>query len=145
MIQSQCENLDIDVAFINITATQLSKSIIDATVPVRDLLKNNGIHDYSSQEQGNHAKVTLEIFYLEDYFEHEIPASKVTLYKPNSKRGDPRIWFTNLKKHVEAGDVLAVIPNETHDGLYAFNVADQEGFNAFISDKSAWLANKVGV
>ena len=53
---------EIQVAFINITATQLKKSIMDATKPVRELLANTGINDYSTQEQGTHAKVTLEFY-----------------------------------------------------------------------------------
>ena len=141
-IQEICDNHEVDVAFINITATQLKKSIIDATVPVRELLAKHGMHDYATQGQGTNDKVTLDVFYLESEVGTQ---DKVTLYKPNSKKGDPRIWFTNIKRHVEAGDVLAIIPNENLTGLYAFNVTDQEGFNGYMSDRSARMASKVGV
>jgi len=148
-IQSICSDWDIDVAFINVTATQLKKSIMDATKPVRELLKNNGLHDYATQEQGTHAKVTLGVFYMDYYFynteSEKFTESKATLYRPTSGDGDPRIWFTNIKDYVEAGDVLAIIPNEYRTGLYAFNVASTKGFDEYISDMSANMASKAGL
>ena len=139
LTQEVLGNKNIDVAFINITQTQLNKAIIDATKPVRELLKRANIHDYATQEQGGHAKVTKRLFYLEDM--HTFPSEerkaknegieeKVSLYKPPTKKGDPRIWLTNLKKHVVAGDVLAIITEGTE--LYAFNVENITLVKAFI-------------
>ena len=140
---------EIQVAFINITATQLKKSIMDATKPVRELLANTGIHDYSTQEQGTHAKVTLEFYYLEDENIEGttlIPVSseKASLYRPTSGNGDPRIWFTNLKKYVEAGDTLAVIVNPyENNSLYAFNVNATMLLEDYLDERKARIAMKV--
>ena len=140
---------EIQVAFINITATQLKKSIMDATKPVRELLANTGIHDYSTQEQGTHAKVTLEFYYLEDENVEGttlIPVSneKASLYRPTSGNGDPRIWFNNLKKYVEAGDTLAVIVNPyENNSLYAFNVNATMLLEDYLDERKARIAMKV--
>ena len=140
---------EIQVAFINVTATQLKKSIMDATKPVRELLANTGIHDYSTQEQGTHAKVTLEFYYLEDENIEGttlIPVSseKASLYRPTSGNGDPRIWFTSLKKYVEAGDTLAVIVNPyENNSLYAFNVNATMLLEDYLDERKARIAMKV--
>ena len=140
---------EIQVAFINITATQLKKSIMDATKPVRELLANTGIHDYSTQEQGTHAKVTLEFYYLEDENVEgatltPVSSEKASLYRPTSGNGDPRIWFTNLKKYVEAGDTLAVIVNPyENNSLYAFNVNATMLLEDYLDERKARIAMKV--
>ena len=140
---------EIQVAFINITATQLKKSIMDATKPVRELLANTGIHDYSTQEQGTHAKVTLEFYCLEDEIVEGrtlIPVSseKASLYRPTSGNGDPRIWFTNLKKYVEAGDTLAIIVNPyENNSLYAFNANSTMTLEDYLDERKARMAMKV--
>ena len=135
LTQEVLGNKNIDVAFISITQTQLNKAIIDATKPVRELLKKANIHDYSTQEQGGHAKVIKKLFYLEDIYTSEDKnevEEKVSLYKPPTKKGDPRIWFTNLKKHVVAGDVLAIITDGI--ALYAFNVENITIVKPFINN-----------
>ena len=140
---------EIQVAFINITATQLKKSIMDATKPVRELLANTGIHDYSTQEQGTHAKVTLEFYYLEDENVEgatltPVSSEKASLYRPTSGNGDPRIWFTNLKKYVEAGDTLAIIVNPyENNSLYAFNVNATMLLEDYLDERKARMAMKV--
>lgn len=140
---------EIQVAFINITATQLKKSIMDATKPVRELLANTGIHDYSTQEQGTHSKVTLEFYYLEDENVEGVtltPESKekASLYRPTSGNGDPRIWFTNLKKYVEAGDTLAIIVNPyENNSLYAFNANSTMMLEDYLDSRKARMAMKV--
>ena len=140
LTQEALSSKNIDVAFITITQTQLNKAIIDATKPVRELLKRANIHDYATQEQGGHAKISKRLFYLEDI--HTLPSESkeegteetVSLYKPSTKKGDPRIWLTNLKKHVVAGDVLAVITDGTE--LYAFNVENITIVKPFIDNNS---------
>ena len=140
---------EIQVAFINITATQLKKSIMDATKPVRELLANTGIHDYSTQEQGTHAKVTLEFYYLEDENVEgatltPVSSEKASLYRPTSGNGDPRIWFTNLKKYVEAGDTLAIIVNPyENNSLYAFNANSTMTLEDYLDERKARMAMKV--
>ena len=42
----------VKMAFLVPTPTDYKKSIMDCTAPVRQLLKESGVHDYEIQEQG---------------------------------------------------------------------------------------------
>lgn len=96
----------ISLAIIEPTATGLSKSIMDATASVRNYLKTTGAHDYSIQEQGPQDKKVLKsiIYSFDSEFE-----SKASLYRPKTKKGDPRIWFSNLKNKTNPNDLLGLI------------------------------------
>ena len=113
------------IAYLKITETQLKKSIIDCTAPVRAMLKEEQFHNYEEQDQG--LKTRKNLVYLDQ------PDNKnfetVSMYRPNTKKGDPRIWFTNLKQVVSQGDELGifVLPNEPNV-LFAFNRNDYAGF-----------------
>ena len=62
-----------------VTATGLDKSILDATEPLRFLLKDAGIHNYNLQAQGPAAKVLKEVVVLGDLV---IKNTTVSLYRP---------------------------------------------------------------
>ena len=136
-VQKLFEEYEIPVAFLTVTQTQLKKSIMDAVKPLRELLKEKGVHDYSTQEQGTHAKVIKVVNFITHTTEivgHEVLGEvtttveeKATLYRPTSGDGDPRIWFTNLKKYAHAGDVLVVMAND--EALYVVNATDDEVLN----------------
>jgi hypothetical protein len=100
----------ISTALIEPTATGLKKSIMDATGPVRNYLKSNHLHDYELQAQGPESKVILNGLI---YDEFNVFNSRASLYRPKTKNGDPRIWFSGLSKHVEANDILALIIYES--------------------------------
>lgn len=95
------------VAFSLIEPTKngLKKSIMDATGPIRVYLKSNSIHDYDAQGQGPENKVLLQTIIYEEFTTHNSTAS---LYRPRTKKGDPRIWFTGLKKIVIPSDLIAI-------------------------------------
>lgn len=96
----------ISLAIIEPTATGLLKSIMDATASVRHYLKVNGAHDYYFQEQGpQDKKVIKSILYTVD---SEIE-SRCSLYRPMTKNGDPRIWFSKLKTITNPNDLLVLI------------------------------------
>ena len=84
------------VAFLVPTPTGYEKSIMDAVGSVRELLKSSGLHDYESQEQGQEHKRIVKSFFVNSYALIETTAS---LYRPTTKHGDPRIWFSGLKKY----------------------------------------------
>ena len=100
----------ISTALIEPTATGLKKSIMDATGPVRNYLKSNNLHDYEQQAQGPDSKVILNGLI---YDEFNVIPSRVSLYRPKTKKGDPRIWFSGLTNRVEANDILALIIYES--------------------------------
>ena len=108
------------------TETGYKKSIMDATLSFRDFLKGEGIHEYSKQGQGPENKVCAPAkLVLPDRFID----SQASLYRPVTKQGDPRIWFSNLRKYCKPTDLLAIL---YHDGImYVFNMSNIGLVNSF--------------
>lgn len=107
----------ISLSLIEPTENGLKKSIMDATGSVRNYLKNNDLHNYQLQSQGPDSKVMIDSII---YKESSIIKSKASLYRPNTKKGDPRIWFSNLTSIAEPNDILGLI---AFDGLiHVFNL-----------------------
>ena len=79
---------------------------LDATGPVRSFLKQEQVHDYSNQGQGPVHKIQIE---SSIYDASDVYSSKASLYRPTTKKGDPRIWFQKLKRHASPNDILAII------------------------------------
>jgi hypothetical protein len=91
------------------TLTALEKSIMDATEPVRIYLKAQGIHDYSKQNQGQDSKVVVGAYIHVPGHSEKTTAS---LYRPDTKNGDPRIWVSGLKKYAMPGNVIAIVAHD---------------------------------
>jgi hypothetical protein len=98
----------ISPAFIVPTETGLEKAIMDATQLVRERLAEWGVHKFESQLQGTENKRTVQAVVIgRSGVRAEVPCS---LYRPNTKSGDPRIWFSNLKRDAVPGDLIAICP-----------------------------------
>lgn len=95
----------IDCTFIVPTQTGLQKSILDATETVRVWFKENDLHDYAAQGQGQDHKVQIEALIIAQGQVNETTAS---LYRPETKSGDPRIWFGRLGQYADPTDLLAI-------------------------------------
>jgi len=96
----------VSLTLIEPTETGLKKSIMDATGSVRNYLRTNNFHDYNLQGQGPENKIMIDaIIYEPD----KVNKSKTSLYRPKTKKGDPRIWFSGLTKHSNPNDILALI------------------------------------
>ena len=89
-----------DAALFHVTGTILSKSIQDCNVAIRDLLKREGVLDYDDLGAGD--KVTLAGVYSDG------TGTTISAYRATT-RGDKRIWFSGLKNHANAGDVMALV------------------------------------
>ncbi len=63
------------------------------------------MHDFSTQGQGQGQKVTLSGLIVTDAEILHIP---VSLYRPSTKSGDPRIWPSRFAQHSAAEDVYAI-------------------------------------
>ncbi|PCI97888.1 MAG: hypothetical protein COB15_06835 [Flavobacteriales bacterium] len=96
----------VSLTLIEPTENGLTKSIMDATGTVRNYLKTNSFHDYGLQLQGPENKIIIDAII---YGEYSIFKSKTSLYRPQTKKGDPRIWFSGLTKYSEPNDILALI------------------------------------
>jgi len=92
-----------EYVLIRMTPTMLKKSIIDASEPLRMLLKENLDIDYSTMEQGSENGLKEKIELLSN---GEFVAKEVSYYRPKTKNGDPRFWIYSLKKVLEAFDLL---------------------------------------
>ena len=95
----------IECTLVQITATGYKKSILDATEPMRQYFKDNGVHDYACQEQGVENKVSFPTIILDEASSYTTITS---LYRPVTKKGDPRLWPNNLKKHCQPDDILMI-------------------------------------
>jgi hypothetical protein len=92
----------VEAAYLVPTSTGLQKSILDAHESLRNYLKRMNFHDFNSQHQGPENKISTECFFIA---ENDLIQSKVSLYRPRTKAGDPRIWFSSLPKYsVENND-----------------------------------------
>ncbi len=99
----------IDVTLLQPTRTGLEKSILDATAPVRNYLSENGLHDYQVQGQGTANRVYIEAQLLSV---DQVTASRASLYRPETKSGDPRIWFRGLPDYANPDDMIAITAHE---------------------------------
>ncbi len=94
---------------ITLTSTMLEKSIIDATAPVRELLRRAEIHDFEAQGKGTDEKVLVNAARVGVSSGQTVTLpTTVSLYRPKTKNGDPRIWIYGLTKEAEAGDRIAL-------------------------------------
>ena len=107
----------IDFSVLTITATGIKKSIMDAVGSLRNFFYENAFHSYEQQKQGEEYKV-VEICAL--ITPEKILDKKVSLYRPTTKSGDPRIWVHGLKPFVEHNDELAFFIID--DQLYVLNL-----------------------
>lgn len=131
----------IEITLIEPTATGLEKSIMDATGSVRVYLKSKKIHDYETQNQGPESKIQVNSYLVNpDGFIHSI----ASLYRPNTKKGDPRIWFKGLGSYAKPNDILAIIAYE--NALYVVNITQlnlENLINGIVNNPLNELVNEI--
>lgn len=111
-------NKEIEFSIIQVTETGLRKSILDATTPLRVYLKRFNIHDYEYQGQGQECKKGVKTTIITV----EKPIETVTsLYRPQTKKGDPRFWVRGLANYAMAGDKIAIIAKDGQ--LYIIDIS----------------------
>ena len=115
----QLQKYNLNATFLVPTKTGLEKSILDATYQVRNYLKDHGFHDYDIQSQGNENKVIKNYYFVN---EHDCIKNNVSLYRPNTKNGDPRIWFYKLSEFCKHSNLLALVVLDSE--LYVINCSD---------------------
>jgi len=107
----------VEITLIEPTVNGLKKSIMDATAPVRSYLKAKSVHDYEMQKQGPENKIHVAANLIS---EERLIFSIASLYRPITKKGDPRIWFKGLGNYAEANDILGIF--EFEKVLYVLNI-----------------------
>lgn len=108
-------NHNVKFTQVEVTATGLKKSILDSTVPMRAYFLENGIHNY--EEQGQEHKTTHQAIIFTDTGKKE---TKVTFYRPNTKKGDPRMWIYGLGSYTDGCEIHVLFKFE--DALCSVNI-----------------------
>ena len=111
----------VEVTLIEPTSTGLQKSIMDATGSVRAYLKDKNIHDFELQIQGQENKIHVNSHLIH---QNGLTPSVASLYRPNTKKGDPRIWFKALGAYAKANDILAIFYHKSD--LFVVNVTQMD-------------------
>ncbi|MGG2090491.1 MvaI/BcnI family restriction endonuclease [Priestia aryabhattai] len=115
-----------EYAVVRLTHTMLHKAIIDASAPIRTVLSE--IVDYENMVQGSDGKVLAEASVITD----KVMLVQSSFYRPETKKGDPRLWVYGLKKFIHSGDMIFIT---VHEGKMVVIPLTDEGFNIqLISD-----------
>ncbi len=112
----------LEVGLLVPTPTGLEKSIMDAHASLRDFLKNKGLHDYERQGQGAREHGVFIRTWLVS--RAGLRETKTSLYRPETKSGDPRICIYGLTSYAKPGNVLALLAGDRE--LYVINGSDDE-------------------
>lgn len=115
--------LNIDFELLYVTETGLKKSILDATSPITQLLKNKQIHDYDAQLPGAESKVMLPCIILSGGAREE---TKSSLYKANT-RGDNRFWPGRFNHFASDGQVFAIFIENSN--IILLNLSDSNSLD----------------
>ena len=122
---------EVRCAFIVPTETGINKSIMDAASNIRNFFLENDIHDYSKQKTGPENKIQLKGYFVNEF---DITESIISLYRPNTKLGDPRIWFSGLKKYAKPFNLLAVF--FTDNKIFILNASNKRLLESLDSPNS---------
>lgn len=110
-------NHNVKFTQVEITPTGLGKGILDSTTPMRTYFLENGIHNYSEQFQGQEYKQMKTACILTDTKQF---LTKASFYRPNTKKGDPRMWIYGLGSYTQGNDIHVLF---WHDQiLYSINI-----------------------
>lgn len=96
----------IEFTLVQATATGLGKSILDATDPMRQYFKDCGMHNYEQQLQGQDNKKLVPTIILDECNRY---ITQTSLYRPKTKKGDPRLWPHKLTKHCVADNIFILV------------------------------------
>lgn len=116
--KKQLTQIGVEFSIFEPTITGLNKSILDATQPVRTHFELENFHFYWEQGQGPEYKVKPEAYFVTD---DEIIPSLASLYRPRTKKGDPRMWFKGLGNFASPEDQVAIIIQDSK--LYLINLS----------------------
>ncbi|CQB87326.1 Uncharacterised protein [Chlamydia trachomatis] len=102
---------------VEITPTGLAKGILDSTAPMRAYFLEEGVHDYTQQLQGQEFKSMRRAIILT---EDSQCITQASFYRPNTKKGDPRMWIYKLGSYTLGNDIHVLFYYD--DTLYSINI-----------------------
>lgn len=121
IVQSDLNSLGVEVSFIVPTEIGLKKSILDAHFDLRKFLLEKNLHDFEAQAKGSANKKILQVNLIEKDF---IKKSSISLYRPDTKGGDPRLWISGLAKYAKPFNLLAIFVK--YNELFIVNASNKE-------------------
>jgi len=98
--------LGFDHAFLVTTENGLNKSILDAHESLRLFFEKSGLHFYDKQKKGPDNKIVLDCYFVN---QNNFQKTSISLYRPETKLGDPRLWVHDLKKYSEPNNLIAIV------------------------------------
>lgn len=110
-------NHNVKFTQVEITSTGLGKGILDSTAPMRAYFLENGIHNYEEQLQGQDHKQIKTACVLTETMQF---LTKASFYRPNTKKGDPRMWIYGFGSFTDANNIHVLFWHE--DILYSINI-----------------------
>lgn len=110
-------NHNIKFTQVEITPTGLSKGILDSTAPMRTYFLENEVHNYEEQLQGQEYKQIKTACILTDTDQF---LTKASFYRPNTKKGDSRMWIYGFGAYTKGYDIHVLFWYE--DTLYSINI-----------------------
>ena len=122
-IQSDLASRGVEAAFLVPTVVELEKSILDAHLELKKFLFNNNFHDFEAQAKGSANKKVLPVNLIE---KDSVKRSSVSLYRPDTRGGDPRLWISGLAKYAKPYNLLAIFLKGGE--LYIANVSNKDIF-----------------
>lgn len=127
-------NHNVEFTLVQVTATGLKKGIMDATAPMRTFFLEKGLHNYGDQLQGQAHKQIIKTVILDGYDAKETSTS---LYRPTTKKGDPRLWIYGLKDFTKADDIHAICI--LNGQFYVINISSWDVETIFTSSHDSQL------
>ena len=112
--------LGAQAAYLVPTSTGLEKSIMDAHESFRGYLRAHEVHDFGTQRQGPESKQIIDVTIVGAAANFR---ARMSLYRPSTKAGDPRVWVSGLRQHVCPGNLVAVLCNPDHE-VFVVNISD---------------------
>ena len=110
-------NHNVQFTQVEVTPTGLGKGILDSTAPMRAFFLDNNIHNYGEQQQGPDFKVIRKACILTETAQFP---TKASFYRPNTKKGDPRMWIYGLGSYTKGNDIHVLFWYD--EMLYAINI-----------------------
>lgn len=110
--------LGVEFSVFEPTSIGLTKFILDATQSVRTHFDLTRFHNYAYQLQGQKFKIYKNAYLLTPF---NTISSRVSLYRPETKSGDPRMWFKSLAEIADSGDQVAIVILE--DNAFLLNLS----------------------
>ena len=107
----------IDIGLLVPTETAMEKCIMDAHDTFRSYLERNYIHNFSNQEQGEKQLIPAALLSAQ-----RATATTVSLYRPRTKDGDPRVWIYELKQYACPFNLIGFVYRNQQ--LYIINCSD---------------------